>query len=69
MRVCISAAILFCRMMDDNIKIFYNAGAKSYIIKKIEFDEYFNRKLKTRGITFVFRTKTHMIVKEAVLYR
>ena len=51
-------------MMDDNIKILYNAGAKSYIIKKIEFDEYSNRKFKQGKSLFLLEQKYGGIVKE-----
>jgi glycosyltransferase involved in cell wall biosynthesis len=55
---------LAIRMMADNIKILYNAEAKSYIIKKIEFDEYLNRKVKQGKSLFLLEQKRADIVKE-----
>ena len=53
---------LAIRMMNDNIKIIYNDKAQSYIIKKIESEEYFNRKIKQGNSLFLLEQKHGAIV-------
>jgi glycosyltransferase involved in cell wall biosynthesis/ADP-heptose:LPS heptosyltransferase/ubiquinone/menaquinone biosynthesis C-methylase UbiE len=53
---------LAIRMMNDNIKVVYNAAAKSYIIKKIEVNEYLNRKIKQGKSLFLLEQKHGDIV-------
>jgi glycosyltransferase involved in cell wall biosynthesis len=55
---------LAIRMMSEKIRILYNDRAKSYIIKKIEFDEYLNRKIKQGKSLFLLEQKHGDIVRE-----
>jgi glycosyltransferase involved in cell wall biosynthesis/predicted O-methyltransferase YrrM len=55
---------LAIRMMNDDIKILYNANAKSFIIKKVEFEEFLNRRIKQGRSLFQLELKHGNVVTD-----
>ncbi len=58
---------LAIRMMDNDIKILYNANAKSYIIKEIGFDEFLKRCIKQGKSLYLLEKKHGEVVKNRYL--